>query len=157
MKRINRTALDSVVALAAEEGQSYGKYVARMEHPVIVPRKRQWASKKSSWTSPRRTILEGLDCELTHKDTRAEWLDDEIVKEKNLHCSQEAERKVRAFFAEMDEHFSSKRRYTCITEEHEKEIIDLYRRGYSKQSIASIIGCATSSVRKVIREWRESL
>lgn len=70
-------ALGETVRAAESQNLSYGQYVARNE--TISLRSRR--SKESGWTSPRRTIIEGLDSELITPESRAEWLDDPHAKQ----------------------------------------------------------------------------
>ena len=84
------TPLGAVVAAAEAEHMSYGEYVAREErHAYISARK---PNKPSAWVHPNRTIFEGLDKELTHLDSRAEWLMDSRAKEKLM--EQQAQREA---------------------------------------------------------------
>lgn len=70
-------ALGETVRAAEKEGLTYGQYVARNE--TISLRSRRF--KESRWTSPRRTIIEGLDSELITPESRAEWLNDPYAKQ----------------------------------------------------------------------------
>lgn len=79
-----------IIAKTEAEHMSYGEYVAKTEpHAYISARK---PNKPSRWVHPNRTLIEGLDKELTHLDSRAEWLMDPRAKEKLM--EQQAQREA---------------------------------------------------------------
>ena len=81
-KKCCYTPLGEVAAAATAAGMSYGKYVAR-QYAVLHKSKRQ-PSPPSKWVHPHRTILEGLNKELSHPETRAEYLNDPEAKRQLL-------------------------------------------------------------------------
>ncbi len=103
------TPLGRIVAEATAEHMSYGEYVAREEHYAYVSASKP--NTPSKQVHINRTLLEGLDCELTHIDSRAKWLNDpealKKLKEIRERRAKEhsAEQRVRAFFAAIDEGF----------------------------------------------------
>lgn len=97
------TPLGRIVAEAQAEHMSYGEYVAREESHVY--RSARKPNKPSAWVHKNRTLLEGLDKELTHLDSRAEWLMDPKAKQKLVDIqaqrekSRAAEQRVCSFMA----------------------------------------------------------
>ena len=58
-----RGELSKIVREATEAGMSYGQYVAVTE-PVLCASR---PNRLSGWTSPRRTLIEGLRAEGIHE------------------------------------------------------------------------------------------
>ena len=77
-RRKVRTELGRVVAEAEAAGLSYGKYVAQTEcYAYVRPRPE---NRPSARVDPNRTLLDGLNSELTNLESRVEWLKDPVAK-----------------------------------------------------------------------------